>query len=369
MTAIRVLVVDDAVVMRRLIGDVLAAEPDIEVVTAANGRIGLAKLVQTSPDAVVLDIEMPELHGLGTLRELRTTHPTLPVIMFSTLTERGASATLEAMSLGASDYVTKPANVGSVTESMARVRAELIPKIRALCEADRHAGAPVSAVADGPAVRSLAPLVSLRAPTGRRSPLEIVAIGASTGGPRALQEVLGSLPDSLAVPVVVVQHMPPVFTRLLAERLDATSPLSIREASGGEVLEPGVVYIAPGDHHLVVGRVGDRVVTALDDGPPENSCRPAVDVLFRSVAAAFGDRALAVVLTGMGADGQRGAEHLVDAGAEVLAQDEATSVVWGMPGAVARAGLASAVVGLTEVGPSISARVRSRSGPRVAFAP
>ncbi len=360
MSGIRVLVVDDAVVMRRLIGDVLAAEPDIEVVTAANGRIGLAKLVQTSPDAVVLDIEMPELDGLGTLRELRTTHPKLPVIMFSTLTERGASATLEAMSLGASDYVTKPANVGSVNESMARVRAELIPKIRALCAAVRPSSRPAPSSIAGPAPVA-PPALSLRSPAIRRGPVEVVTIGASTGGPRALQEVLGALPATLAVPVVVVQHMPPVFTRLLAERLDASSSLSIREAAGGEALEPGVVWIAPGDHHLVVRRVGDRVVTALDDGPPENSCRPAVDVLFRSVAAAYGDRSLAVVLTGMGADGQRGAERLVDAGAEVLVQDEASSVVWGMPGAVARAGLATAVLGLTEVGPAISARVRSRA--------
>jgi two-component system chemotaxis response regulator CheB len=363
--SLRVLVVDDAVVMRRLIGDVLAAEPDIEVVTAANGRIGLAKLVQTSPDAVVLDIEMPELDGLGALRELRLTHPKLPVIMFSTLTERGASATLEAMSLGASDYVTKPANVGSVNESMARVRAELIPKIRALCDAAAPVPAPSPSTAPAAPVRELR-----RRPSTSRVPLELVVIGASTGGPRALQEVLGSLPETLEVPVVVVQHMPPVFTRLLAERLDATSPLHVREAGGGEVLEPGTIWIAPGDHHLVVRRVGDRVVTALDDGPPENSCRPAVDVLFRSVAAAYGDRALAVVLTGMGADGQRGSEHLVSAGADVIAQDEPSSVVWGMPGSVVRAGLATEVVSLVDVGPAICGRVRrNRARPVVAVAP
>lgn len=362
MTPIRVLVVDDAVVMRRLIGDVLAAEPDLEVVTAANGRIALAKLVQTSPDAVVLDIEMPELDGLATLRELRTIHPRLPVVMFSTLTERGAAATLEAMSLGASDYVTKPGNVGSVNESMARVRAELIPKLRALVAAVRRTvpsgGAPPAAGAEAPVVR-----LALRPGPRRRPPVEVVAIGASTGGPRALQEVLGSLAEPLPVPVVVVQHMPPVFTRLLAERLDATSPMTVREASGGELLEAGTVWIAPGDHHLVLRRSGGHVVTALDDGPPENSCRPAVDVLFRSVAAVYGDRALAVVLTGMGADGQRGSEHLVAAGAEVVVQDEPSSVVWGMPGAVARAGLASAVVDLADVGPVLVHRVGRRPSP------
>jgi two-component system chemotaxis response regulator CheB len=270
--------------------------------------------------------------------------------MFSTLTERGAEATLEAMSLGASDYVTKPANVGSVTESMARVRAELVPKIRALCEAQR----PV-------APREVAPPVAIRrpptAPSAARARIDLVAIGTSTGGPRALHELLGRLPGDLPVPVVIVQHMPPVFTRLLAERLDATCPLSVREAEGGERPAAGTVWIAPGDHHLVVERGVDGPVLRLDDGPPENSCRPSVDVLFRSVASVLGARSLGVVLTGMGADGQRGAEQLVAAGADVLAQDEATSVVWGMPGAVARAGLAAEVLDLPATAAAIVRRV------------
>ena len=352
MASIRVLVVDDAVVMRRLLSKVLEEDDEITVVTAANGRIGLAKLVQNSPDAVVLDIEMPELDGLGTLRELRKTHPNLPVIMFSTLTERGASATLEAMSLGASDYVTKPANVGSVNESMERVRAELIPKLRALC--GRRRPDPTIATAPRP---TAPPRPAPARPTAPRQPVDIVAIGSSTGGPNALHEVIAALPGTLQVPVVITQHMPPVFTRLLAERLDATCALEVREAAGGEVLRPGTVWIAPGDRHLVVRRSGSEVELALDDGPPENSCRPSVDVMFRSVARAFGGRSLAVVLTGMGADGQRGAEVLREAGTEIVAQDEATSVVWGMPGSVVRAGLADEIVPLDGVAELITKRV------------
>jgi len=357
---LRVLVVDDAVVMRRLLSQVLEEDPGLTVITAANGRIALSKLVQASPDAVVLDIEMPELDGLGTLRELRKTHPRLPVIMFSTLTERGAAATLEAMSLGASDYVTKPANVGSVNESIERVRAELVPKIKALCERCRPEGRPEAASSPaGP--RRAAP----RSDAGPRQRVDIVAIGSSTGGPNALHAVLSALPGSLEVPVVITQHMPPVFTRLLAERLDATCELQVQEASGGERIGPGQVWIAPGDHHLEVRRAGGGVELALDDGPPENSCRPAVDVLFRSVARAYGGRALAIVLTGMGADGQRGAELLREAGSHVVAQDEVSSVVWGMPGAVVRAGLADEVVTLDDVPALITDHVALRRSSAV----
>jgi two-component system chemotaxis response regulator CheB len=351
----RVLVVDDAVVVRRIVAQVLESEPDIEVVTAANGRIALARLVQARPDLVLLDVEMPELDGLSTLRELRTTHPRLPVVMFSTLTERGAATTLEAMSLGATDYVTKPANVGSVNASIEAVRSELVPKIRALC-----APRPPAPAAPSPRPRAAAAPGDVRVPgaagatrAARTRPIELVAIGSSTGGPRALHEVLEALPGTLPVPIVVVQHMPTVFTRLLAERLDATCSLQVREAAGGERIGPGEVWIAPGGSHLVVRRRDGELVLAIDGGPPENSCRPAVDVLLRSVAEAVGQDALAVVLTGMGADGARGASLLHDAGAAVLAQDEATSVVWGMPGAVVRAGAADDVLPLDQVAGAI----------------
>ena len=341
MGRIHVLVVDDSVVIRRLVTAVLEEDPDITVVgTAASGRIALSKLAQVAPDCVTLDMEMPDLDGLGTLRELRRTHPRLPVVMFSTLTERGAGATLDALALGANDYVCKPANVGSVPEAMASVREQLVPKIKGLCPP-----APSSAA---PAVRR-APCVPLQAggtPTGR---IDVVAIGSSTGGPDALTSVLPQLPASFPVPVVIVQHMPPVFTRMFAQRLDSKCALSVKEAEHGDLVVPGRVLIAPGGQHLELKRVGTSVVAQLTSGPPESFCRPAVDVLFRSVAAVHGGSALAVVLTGMGSDGARGAEVLRRAGAEVVAQDEASSVVWGMPGAVVAAGLASRVLPLRQV--------------------
>lgn len=342
MKPIRVLVVDDSVVVRRLVSDALDGLAGIEVAgTAANGRIALAKLDQLSPDAVTLDIEMPELDGLATLRELRRSHPALPVVMFSTMTERGAAATLDALSLGANDYVTKPSGTGGVQESLERIRLELAPKLRALCAARR------------PPVAPAAPPVSphrRRAPSGR---VELVVVGVSTGGPNALAELLPALPAALPVPVAIVQHMPPTFTRLLAERLDARSALTVREASDGVVPRPGTAWVAPGDAHLVV----DGRSLRLDDGPPESSCRPAADPLFRSAASTHGPGVLAVVLTGMGSDGVRGAEAVAAAGGRVLVQDRATSVVWGMPGAVAEAGLADAVLPLPELAAEITRRV------------
>jgi len=355
MPKIRVLVVDDSVVIRRLVTDALASDPDIEIAgIAANGRIALDKIPQVNPDIVTLDVEMPEMDGLTTLKELRKTYRKLPVIMFSTLTERGAATTLDALSLGASDYVTKPSNVGSVTAGKERVREELIPKIRALC------GRSQAPQAQAPATAMAAPkpkLFSAR-PAMLSRPVEIVAIGVSTGGPNALAELMPGLPGHLPVPVVIVQHMPPVFTRLLAERLDTTSPVTVREGLAGEELKAGEAWIAPGNYHMILEKtaVGSRI--ALQQEPPENSCRPAVDVLFRSVANVYGAATLAVILTGMGQDGMRGCEVIREAGGQVLAQDEATSVVWGMPGFVANAGLADQVLPLNRIAGEIVRRVR-----------
>lgn len=345
MRKVRVLVVDDSTVIRRLLTDALASDPALEVVgSAANGRIAIQKIPQVNPDLITLDIEMPDMDGLETLKAIRQQYPKLPVIMFSTLTQRGAVSTLNALSLGASDYVTKPANVGSVTAAIQNVKSELIPKIKALCRYDAPAAAkpPLKlALPSGLAARGRTDL--------RLTRFDILAIGVSTGGPNALTEIFRHLPGDLPVPIVIVQHMPPVFTKYLAERLDAVSPVEVREATAGQVLQPGVAWLAPGNFHMALTRTAKAPAIQLHQGPPENSCRPAVDVLFRSVAEIYGSATLGVVLTGMGQDGLRGCEAIAAVGGRVLAQDEATSVVWGMPGAVTNAGLADAILPLPRI--------------------
>jgi two-component system chemotaxis response regulator CheB len=376
---IRVLVVDDSVVVRRLIVDALTGAEGIEVVgTAANGQLAQTKIDQLKPDAVTMDIEMPVMNGIEAVRELRKRHKRLPVIMFSTLSAAGASATLEALSAGATDYVTKPSNVGSVAESIAAVREQLVPKIRALAGRRPPPGPPprpgpvpgrpgLTRPGPVPGRPGLAPArPGAPGPGGpaqpvRRGPqgrVDIVAIGCSTGGPDALTRVLQALPADLPVPIVVTQHMPPVFTRMFAERLDRSVPLRVVEAGDGMELVPGTVYIAQGDKHLMLQRRNTATLTQLSGAPPENSCRPAVDVMFRSVATLFGATAFATVLTGMGYDGRGGAKMLREAGAEVLAQDEASSVVWGMPGAVVGAGLADEVLPLDRIAAALLKRVQ-----------
>jgi two-component system chemotaxis response regulator CheB len=356
---IRVLVVDDAVVFRRLLTEVLSSDPALEVVgTAPNGRIALARVPQVAPDVVVLDVEMPEMDGLTTLAELRKSYPRLPVIMFSALTERGARATLEALSLGAADYFTKPESPDGLQASLDVVRGQLIPGIKALCA---KSVLPVTEAKGWTAPAAERPDRPAAAPTAVRKPVHLLAIGTSTGGPNALADVLRRLPADFPVPIVIVQHMPPMFTRLLAERLSAEFAIPVQEATSGAVLRPGRALIAPGDYHMTVVKDGPQFRTLLNQEAPENSCRPAVDVLLRSVAAACGANTLAVILTGMGQDGLRGCEAIRSAGGRVVAQDEATSVVWGMPGCVARAGLADRVLPLGEIGDEILQRVRSGS--------
>ncbi len=346
MPAVRVLVVDDSVVVRKLLSEVLASTPEIELAaTASSGAIALSKIPQVNPDVVTLDIEMPGLNGIETLKEIRRLYPKLAVIMFSTLSERGAAVTLEALSLGASDYVTKPTNSASLAGAMGQVRGELISKILSL--ANRNRTTPVSRILHGQTKK-----------TGS-NPIEILAIGTSTGGPNALAQLIPQLPPEFPVPVVVVQHMPPLFTRLLAERLNSQSQLGVHEGEAGAALGPGHVWIAPGNYHMMVVRKGLRTVVELNQDTPENSCRPAVDVLFRSVAHAYGANALAVVMTGMGSDGARGAAHIREAGGEILVQDEASSVVWGMPGAVVSSGLADGIFSLSQIGEEIVRRVNT----------
>jgi two-component system chemotaxis response regulator CheB len=352
MAGIRVLIVDDSTVVRRLLAGLIGAEPDMEVVgTAADGRLALAKLDQVNPDLVTLDVEMPEMNGLETLAAIRKVRPRLPVLMCSTLTQPAAAATLDALSLGASDYVTKPTGAGTRQEALGQLREDLIAKIRFFVRGTLQLPLPAPAT---PVVKPLAPITPGR--------VGVVAIGVSTGGPNALQVLVPALGLDLPVPVLVVQHMPPTFTRLLAERLCNLRGGKVEEATAGAVAQPGHVYIAPGDFHMTVGRREGKLVLALSKDPPENSCRPAVDPLFRSVAECFGGKAVGVVLTGMGRDGSNGCEHLRDRGAQILAQDEASSVVWGMPGLVARKGLADQVLPLPQLGPEIRRRVMEGRG-------
>ena len=348
---IRVLIVDDSVVIRRLLSDVVSADPQMEVAGyAANGKIALAMLDQVSPDIVTLDVEMPVMDGIETLRAIRARRLKLPVIMFSTLTERGAEATIDCLAAGASDYVTKPANVGSFSMSKERICEALLPRIRALCGAQAQS---LQA-----SQKRLLPSPSKNSAAIER--IDVVVIGCSTGGPNALAEILPALPVDFPVPILIVQHMPPAFTRFLAQRLNATCKLQVKEAVGGEIVDPGIVWIAPGDNHMLAVREGTSVRLAINQESPENSCRPSVDVLFRSVAKAYNrSTVLAVVLTGMGQDGLRGCEQLADTRAHIVVQDEPTSVVWGMPGFVARAGLANAVLPLPELAPYILRRIAS----------
>ncbi len=356
MPKIRVLIIDDAVVIRQILTGLLSEDPEIEVVgTAANGKLAIEKIPQLNPDVLTMDIEMPEMDGLQTLRELRKLNIRLPIIMFSTLTERGASATMDALSLGASDYVTKPANVGSVQTAMARIKEQLVPKIKSLAAKARPAAASVViAPRPTPTITRMVPHTSIRA----------LAIGVSTGGPNALSALLPQLPGDLRVPIFIVQHMPAMFTRLLAERLAAGSSLKVCEATPGQKVVPGQVYIAPGDFHMTVQSTATGCVIATNKDLPENSCRPAVDVLFRSVAKAYGPATLGVILTGMGSDGLRGCQNIREAGGRVIVQDEASSVVWGMPGFVANAGLAEKVLPLDQIAGEI-VQIVGHPGPEI----
>lgn len=342
----RVLLVDDAVVVRKVLSQAIGQDPALEVAaTAVNGRIGLTKFAATHPDIVLLDIEMPEMDGLETVRELRKIDARVPIIMFSSLTERGASVTLEALALGATDYVTKPSNIDGAA-TLDAITRDLIPKIRALCRLPSARGGLLPEIQQPRA---------LLVPAQPRllSPVQVIAIGVSTGGPDALARLLPSLPAQLPVPIVIAQHMPAIFTSMLAARLNTKSALPVRECVSEMPLTAGCAVIAPGDFHMEVQRADGTVCLKTHQGPRENFCRPSVDVLFRSVASVYGARTLAVILTGMGQDGLKGCEMLRAQGARVYVQDEATSVVWGMPGFVAKAGLADKILPLDRIGEEI----------------
>jgi len=350
---IRILVVDDSVVIRRFITNALSEEPAFEVVGfAPNGILALQKAAELKPDVITLDIEMPEMDGLTTIRKLRETSSKAYVIMCSTLTSRGASSTIDALVFGANDYVTKPSNSGPMESALKMLKDELIPKIKQFFTA--ATSAPALRKPAGVAVPGAARPAGAAVAGGER---KILAIGVSTGGPTALMEILPQFPAGFPLPVVIVQHMPPLFTKQLADRLSAHCSLEVLEATEGMPLMPGRVLIAPGDYHMRLRRTAAGASVALDQGDRENSCRPAVDTLFRSVGEVYAGGVIGVILTGMGQDGLRGVEQLRAKGAYIIAQDRGTSVVWGMPGAVVEAGLADAVVGLNAVVPEILRQV------------
>lgn len=350
---IRVLVVDDSAVIRGLITRLLESEADIAVVaSASNGQMAVSSLRRTPADVAVLDIEMPVMDGLTALPQMLEAAPELKVIVASTLTQRNAQISLKALAAGAADYLAKPSSSG--IHGASDFRRELVQKVRALGGAQRRRVERGEAAPEAPAAARLRPAaaearapVVLRAPSARAP--EIIAFGSSTGGPQALTATLAGLPPAVSLPIVVTQHMPATFTGILAEHLARAARRPAAEAQDGEPVLPGRIYVAPGDFHMKIAAEGMRRVIRLSKEPPENFCRPAVDPMFRSLAETYGAGVLAIVLTGMGADGARGASEIARTGGSVVAQDEATSVVWGMPGAAAAAGACCAVLPLPEI--------------------
>ena len=354
MATTRVLIVDDSVVIRRDLAAALTREAGLTVVGAASsGRVALMKIPLLHPDVLVLDIEMPELDELETLATIRQEWPKLPIIILNVPTSRGAAATVDALTLGASGYAMKPDAAVPSADVVAALAEEIVLRIEQCCPGFSR-DQPIVPKARGAATPAL-------------QRIDVVAIGVSTGGPQALIEVLPVITIDFPVPILVVQHMPPVFTKLLADRLAEKSSVPVGEGMLYQTLAPGHVWIAPGDFHMTVERDGDEVRLVTDRSAAENSCRPSADVLFRSVARIYGPHVLGVVMTGMGQDGLRGCEQIRAAGGQVIVQDEASSVVWGMPGNVARAGLADGIVPLKELGAEIVDRVwRHRYSARAA---
>lgn len=356
-TPIRVLVVDDSHVIRGLLSRSLGSDPGITVVaTARNGKSAIDEVTRTEVDVVVLDIEMPVMDGMTALPQLLAARPGLQVIMASTLTLKGASISMKALSRGAADYVPKPTSTGEIN-SAEEFQRELINKVKSWgAVARRRRGSAARAgseVAPGPVARRFpaGPLKLREAPSLFRP--DCIALGSSTGGPQALFKVFQMMGKVTDLPVFVTQHMPATFTTILAEHLGQASGMPAAEAKDGEPVVAGRIYVAPGDFHMTVQVDRGRKVMRLDKNPPENFCRPAVDPMLRSLAKAYNGKVLTVILTGMGQDGLKGGQELSAAGGVIAAQDEATSVVWGMPGAVASAGLCSAVLPLSDIGPYV----------------
>jgi two-component system chemotaxis response regulator CheB len=350
------MIVDDSAVIRGMIGRWLTEAGGFDIVaTASNGRMAVDAAERSKPEIILLDIEMPEVDGLAALPLILKAHPATKVIVISTLTQRNAEISLKCLSLGAVDYLAKPESARAVGAA-ADFRRDLVEKLRALSEAKVRP--PKTHVAP---VSVLPPRAPVALKPGITKP-QCLLIGSSTGGPRAVERVLLDLKPTLAtIPVLIVQHMPAMFTAVFAEHLQTLLSVPAREGRDGDAIVPGTILVAPGGRHMGVVSSGGKATIRLNDGPPENFCRPAVDVLFREAAAVYGASALAVVLTGMGSDGTHGARFLTKAGATVIAQDEATSIVWGMPGSVVKAGLAHEVLPLESIGRSLKGLITGAS--------
>jgi two-component system chemotaxis response regulator CheB len=353
---IRVMIVEDSVVYRHSISLILNSDPEIVVIsTAPNGKIALKKIGYLNPDVVILDIEMPEMDGIETLRQIKNRYPHVGVIMFSVHTQKGAAKTIEALTLGAFDFVSKPGGLKtfeSFNANLIKIREELVPLIKA-CKAKIRSFSEnenfTNTIKKKPAPDNINKLSSHNTTLKK----EAVAIGVSTGGPDALIEIFPKLPEDIGIPFFVVQHMPPLFTRHLADSLNSKSKIKIVEAQHNEVVTPNKVYIAPGDYHMEVKiRNGEKYIF-LQQGPEENSCRPAVDVLFRSIADVFGSKAVGVILTGMGKDGYLGSKIMKSSGAHIIAQNEESCVVFGMPRYVIESGISDEVKSLSEMSNAI----------------
>ncbi|MHA1164272.1 MAG: protein-glutamate methylesterase/protein-glutamine glutaminase [Alphaproteobacteria bacterium] len=373
---IQVIIVDDSAVVRGLVARWVDEDPDLETVGRfANGKLAVEAIADCKPDVVILDIEMPVMDGMTALPLLLRNHPGVKVLMSSTLTRRNAEISMMALSLGATDYIPKPESNRGVTTSL-EFRTDLLRKIKAIVphkRAPAHTSAPAPAAEPKPGAASPQPAKQAPAATPAPGPSpnslslrpfapvkpKILAIGSSTGGPQALAKVIEYLaPATTGIPVVITQHMPATFTAILAEHLERASGRTAKEGEDGEKVLPGIIYVAPGGLHMAVVEKGGEPHLHVYEGPMINFCKPAVDPLFQSLVKVYGSSILALVLTGMGHDGAVGAKEIADAGGNVIAQDEATSVVWGMPGAAVAAGACAAVLPLNEIGPKATSVLR-----------
>ncbi len=338
----QVLIVDDSALYRQILKRLLNDIPGVEVVgTATNGKEALQKVATLRPHLLTLDMEMPEMDGLTTLQHLKEQYPEIKTLVLSHHTDKGAEITLKALRYGATDFITKPAYSGSFEDNYRKIQEELVPRIKAFL-ADRNGSVSGPAAARRDPAKPATPSFNYNHLL-KKAPRDVIAIGSSTGGPQCLSQFFKQLPAGFQKPILIVQHMPPIFTQKLAQQLTQVGTVPVKEADEGDIVQHGQAYIAPGNYHMEVNRVGNEVRIHLHQGPKENFCRPAVDVLFRSVARVYGRRAIGVVLTGMGSDGLKGSKVMKEAGAPIIAQDKETSVVWGMPGFIVSENLADAV--------------------------